>query len=91
MPDNYEITKLSPLQISEGITTDNTPMSKRVDFVNDSLLYKGEAIVGSLESEAKWRIRKISFGVDGDITETYADGNSNFDNVWNDRLGLEYL
>lgn len=64
--------------------------SKRVDFVSDNLLYKGEANAGSLESANVWRIRRIEIGVDGDVTETFADGNSNFDNAWTDRLTKVY-
>lgn len=64
--------------------------SKRVDFINDNLLYKGEAAVGALESATVWRIRKIVIGSDGDVTETYADGDANFDNAWTDRLTKVY-
>jgi hypothetical protein len=52
-------------------------------------MYKGEAAVGSLESAAVWRISKITI-IDDDISEVWADGNSNFDNVWDNRLSLSY-
>jgi len=65
--------------------------AKRVDFISDNLLYKGEAIPGTLDSTSVWRIRKITIAAsDSDVVETWADGNDNFDNVWNDRLTYTY-
>lgn len=65
--------------------------SKRVDFVNDNLLYKGEAAVGSSEAAAVWRIRRIVIGSDSDVTETWAAGTASFDKVWADRASLTYI
>lgn len=73
--------------LSEG---DEIVYSKRVDFINDNDLYKGEAAVGSLESNAVWRIRKITLSSDGDVTETWAAGTSDFDKIWANRLSLSY-
>jgi hypothetical protein len=54
-------------------------------------LYRGEAVPGSAESAAVWRIRKITIAVDNDVSETWADGNDNFDKAWSDRAGLSYV
>ena len=64
--------------------------SKRVDFISENQMYKGEAAVGSSENSALWRIRKIDIGIDGDVVQTWANGNSNFTNRWIDRLTLTY-
>ena len=64
--------------------------SKRIDFVNDSVLYRGEASVGTLESAAAWRIRKIVLALDGDVTETWASGTALFDKIWSDRATYNY-
>lgn len=70
---------------------DYTMYTKLTDFVNDSTLYRGEAVPGSLEASPVWRIRKIIISaVDGDIEEKWADGNANFDNVWTDRAVKAY-
>lgn len=91
----YEITKLATSQFED---TEDTPViikqvnyTKRVDFVNDNLLYKGEATVGTIDSHNGWRIKKITLGNDGDVTEQYANGDDNFINIWNDRLTLNYI
>ena len=65
--------------------------AKRVDFSADGLtIYKGEAAVGSAESAAAWRIRKLTLNAESDVTEVWADGDANFDNVWDDRLTIIY-
>lgn len=65
--------------------------SKRIDFVSDNLLYKGEAPVGSPESGAYWRIRKIVIGEDNDVTETWAAGTAEFNQIWANRASLTYI
>lgn len=65
--------------------------SKRVDFISETELYKGEAAVGSSEASAVWRIRKLTIAVDGDVVEIWADGDANFDNVWANRASLTYM
>lgn len=88
----YEITKLAPTQIEDSLViTDSQIYAKRVDFINDNLLYKGEAIVGTAPSVSSWRIVRISIGNDGDVTNEWADGNANFDNIWDNRTGLTYI
>lgn len=67
------------------------PYAKRTDFVGDDVIYKGRAVPGSLESEAKWQILKVVIGVDGDISESFAGGSSEFDKVWLDRASLSYV
>ena len=73
-----------------GASEDEKVYSKRTDFITDELLYRGEAAPGSIESDPVWRIRKIAISLDGDVSEEWADGNANFDNVWADRLTLIY-
>jgi hypothetical protein len=87
----YEITKLAPSQIEDQpVVTIQQVYSKRVDFINDNLLYKGEAIVGSAHLSPVWRISRITIGNDGDVTTEYANGSDSFTNVWTDRTILGY-
>lgn len=75
---------------ADGLSEEEMVYSKRVDFVTDNELYKGEALVGSSENLPAWRVRKIIIGNDGDVTETWASGNALFDKVWSDRSTLIY-
>lgn len=65
-------------------------LSKRTDFVGETTIYKGEAQVGASESAAIWRIRQLTIGTDGDVTEIWAGGTALYDKVWTDRLTYVY-
>lgn len=53
-----------------------------------SVVYIGEAAIGSATNAAVWRIKKID--ETSGLIITWADGNSNFDNVWDLRADLTY-
>lgn len=50
--------------------------------------YLGKAFPGSDSGDAKWQIKKIDES-DGTVI-TWADGDSDFDNIWDDRESLSY-
>ena len=65
--------------------------STRTDFVTELLMYRGEAAPGSVESDPVWRIKRIEFGLDGDVTECWAGGSAGFSYRWSERDSLTYL
>jgi hypothetical protein len=65
--------------------------SQRYDEQSSTLGFLGEASPGTLSSAPSWRIRKLVYAADGDVTITWADGNSLFDNVWDNRASLTYI
>ena len=84
-----ELYEQGPPGVS-GVSEEDAMYSKRIDFISDLELYKGEAAVGGLESASVWRIRKIVLNLQGDVTETWALGNANFDKLWLNRTQLSY-
>ena len=56
--------------------------------------YVGEAMPGTLDTEAAWRTYRYTYVlVDDDLEAAglrYAEGNTNFDKVWDDREDYEY-
>lgn len=75
-----------------GVSTEGTNdmQAKRTDAIDDFTLYQAEATAGVLNSAPNWRIKLITFSADGDTTITWAEGNANYDKVWNDRLTYAY-
>ena len=74
-----------------GIEELENVYAQQIDFITDDEFYRGEAVPGSLTSGAVWRIRKIVVNpTDGDTSTTWADGDSEFDNIWDNRLSLSY-
>jgi hypothetical protein len=75
-----------PINTSE----EDMPYAKRVDFVSESLIYKGEAQVGSREDDPVWRLHRLVLSVDGDLVETWATGDASFSYSWTDRATYPY-
>jgi len=75
-----------------GAPSEDTIMySKRVDFNGDTLLYKGEALPGTLDSAPNWRISKVEILSDGDVITTWASGSADFSFIWDNRAGYTYV
>lgn len=62
-------------------------LTKRVDSAT-GFIYVGEAAIGSDESAAVWRIRRVSI-VDGDAIVLWSGGGT-FNQIWANRLSLTY-
>lgn len=66
-----------------------TEFSILIEDLGTGTTYSGKASAGSLSSDAVWQVKKIVES-GGDLTITFADGDTNFDNVWDDRASLTY-
>jgi len=60
-----------------------------LDDTDPDDMYWGESEVGTLDSAAGWKIKRIQISGQT-ITQTWADGNQNYDNIWDNRLSLSY-
>lgn len=69
---------------------DELAQAKRVDFITDLLLYRAEAIPGTLDADPAWRIRRLTIGTDDDVTEEWADGVADYTKIWDNRLTYTY-
>jgi len=75
---------------SDGsISIRDTPFKTIVDKTSSPTEYYGFANPGTATSSAYWKIMRKT--VSGAIeTFEFADGDANFDNVWDDRASLSY-
>lgn len=63
----------------------------RQDFQGgNKLIFLGESEPGVATSLGAWRIRKFTYDGNKLISVEWADGNGNFDNVYDDRATLSY-
>ena len=61
----------------------------RIDEISSTIIYRAEAIAGSVDSSSVWRIQKIVIS-GSTTTVTWASGTAAFDKVWNSRLSYTY-
>lgn len=67
----------------------SVPYAIRVDEATTTVTYVGKATIGVLTSAASWLIFRITTTTTLTTVE-WADADSNFDNVWDDRASLTY-
>jgi len=84
------IQKLDAVNTSiQHINTGSPKEPLMTDESQRGSVYKGFAVINTLTSEPNWAIQKIF--TDGLITKyLWADGNTNYDNIWDNRYDLEY-
>ena len=74
------------VQAIQGISG-TTNKTTRIQTVG-TRTYIGNAAIGSAESASVWQIKVLDTP---GLTKLWADGNDNFDNVWDDRATVTYL
>lgn len=57
---------------------------------NNQTLYVGLAAPGARESQAVWQIKKWTWEGTNLVSIKFADGNTAFDNIWDNRATLSY-
>lgn len=61
----------------------------RLDKVSSTLSYAGRAATGVATSAAGWQIKEITI-VGNQTIVKFADGDTNYDNIWDNRASLTY-
>jgi hypothetical protein len=75
--------------MAQGFTKDqDVQLTLRLDAVGTTT-YIGDAIPATATNVALWRIKRM-VETGPDLVILWADGDANFDNVWDDRVGLSY-
>ena len=71
------------------IIKEDRELITRVDSVSAALTYVGKALPGTVTSVSEWRITEITV-VGNETIILWADGNTDFDNEWDERASLSY-
>lgn len=79
-----EVSLENPLPVSSSI------IATRIDEASATISYIGKAPIGSLASEAVWQIFKMDTGTSPQTIITWADGDAEFNNIWDNRASLTY-
>ena len=71
-------------------SVEDVALAVRIDYSGSNPIYVGVAAPGSSVSDNVWRIKRISYSGNNPTTVEWADGNTNYDNVWDNRAALNY-
>ncbi|MBF0402178.1 MAG: hypothetical protein HQL90_15605 [Magnetococcales bacterium] len=74
------------MDLTQFLTTRTTNLA----VGGGQLIYMGFAYPGSDEGENVWMIQRVSVAADGSTTTLFAGGQALFNQVWADRLNLNY-
>jgi hypothetical protein len=87
---SYRVTVSAMRALSNYVDEKDMQYTTRVDVVDETLMYIGDAAPGTIEAAAEWRIKRIVTGVDGDMVGLFALGTADFVHTWDDRAALTY-
>lgn len=61
-----------------------------LDYVGDDLTYQGVAAAGTAKAAASWQVKRFTYS-GSDLTDIqYADGDTDLNNIWDNRATLDY-
>ncbi len=75
-------------------TPNSMALTTRSDTIDPTVFpevtYRGDAVPGTATSASLWRVQRMTMQSDGDTEIVFADGDDNFDNIYDNRLSLSY-
>jgi len=60
-----------------------------IDDAGGGVTYVGKAKCGTATSVARWQVKRVTI-VGADSVVEWADGNNEYDNIWDNRAALAY-
>jgi len=88
-PDTHRLLVNATISGTVATTSSPSQNTKIDDTTTPGVIYIGNAEIGSVGSDATWQIKKLDTNTLA-LDKTWADGNDNADNVWDDRASLSY-
>lgn len=65
-------------------------LTVKMEYSGSNPIYIGEAKPGTATSSAGWRIRKLTYSGENVTDIEWADGDIEFNNIWDNRDSLSY-
>lgn len=89
--DNIDAKRVALYDSPDGVSWSRSGTQQAViidDTTTANTTYIGKAAIGSATSGAVWQIAKLD--TSSGMVKTWADGDSLFNNIWDDRASLSY-
>lgn len=87
--DDGNLHQLDSAFLNRGVVILDAAIVKQIIEVVGGVTYIGAAECGSTPGSAKWQIQRIT-AVGAVQTIEWADGDGQFDNIWDNRAALTY-
>jgi len=87
MGNNRPVLRRDPM--GTAIQGQNDETATRIDDAGGGVTYVGKAKPGTATSLPRWQIKRVTI-VGADSTVEWADGNNEYDNIWDNRAALAY-
>lgn len=92
--EEFQLPAVENLEYDPGgsmnrVVTENLTSAYDYDGSGNPI-YIGKATAGSAKSTAVWQIKKLTWDGNNLTDIQWANGNTNYDNVWNNRASLSY-
>lgn len=84
------ITVDGSVSINGTVDTEEVKYTTNLDQASPTVMYIGNAVAGTSTASSSWRVKKLTFDVNGGFVMQWADGDTSFNNVWNNRASLSY-
>lgn len=86
---SYEVLTKSGGGLDVNVVGQSTDEATRLVYASATVSYLGKAPAGTATSSAAWKISRITTSGDN-VTIEWADGNTNYDNIYDNRASLSY-
>ncbi len=81
-------SSIAPFMVEGALPTASPTLANRVDDTVANTVYIGNAPIGSGSSGAVWQIKRLD--TSSGVITMWADGDSQFNNIWDNRASLSY-
>jgi len=75
-----------------AVRTESMGLQTKLDYNGGTNpVYIGKAASGTLTSDPGWQIRKLTYDINGNVTDLgFGNGTDNYTNIWDNRISLTY-
>ena len=74
-----------------ALIVEDSKYTTALSYTEGNAIFIGDALPGSSKASAIWRIKKLTYDSDDNVTDIqWAGGVNTFAAIWNDRVSLSY-
>ncbi len=74
-----------------ALLVEDSKYTTALSYVGENPIFVGDALPGSSKASSVWRIKKLTYDSDNNVTDIqWANGSNAFSFIWDDRASLSY-